>query len=90
MIWNSGTGWAAWLVMTLAMVGVWALVIFGAIAAFRRITESRAHDGQQGRDAARILDEEFAGGRIDAEEYQARRDVLHAAHSSSRYQISHH
>lgn len=80
MMWNIGTGWAVWLVMTLAMVAVWAVVFFGIIAVFHRITESRAHHSQQDRDADRILDEEFARGRIDAEEYRARHDVLHAAH----------
>ena len=80
MMWNIGTGWAAWLVMTLAMVGVWALVIFGVLAVFRRIADSRGHDGAPIRDADRILDEEFARGRIDADEYRARHDVLHAAH----------
>ena len=52
MMWNTGTGWAAWLVMTLAMVGVWALVIFGIIAVFRRITESRATE-RSGKTAMR-------------------------------------
>ena len=80
MMWNIGTGWAAWLAMALAMVGVWASLIFGAIAVIRRITESRADDGQPDRDADRILDEEFARGRIGAEEYRARHDVLHPAH----------
>ena len=85
MMWNTGTGWAAWLVMTLAVVGVWAVVIFGIVAAFRGITDSRGQNSEASRDADRILDEEFARGRIDAEEYRARHDVLHGAHSSSRY-----
>ena len=80
MMWNIGTGWATWLVMTLAMVGLWALVIFGIIAVCRRLIESRRGNDQPRLDADRILDEEFARGRIDAAEYRARHDVLHAVH----------
>jgi putative membrane protein len=35
-----------------------------------------AHPGPQGSDAVRILDERFAKGEIDADEYQQRRDLL--------------
>jgi uncharacterized membrane protein len=79
MMWNFGTGWAAWLAMTLTMVSMWALVVFGIIAVFRGVTESR-DDREPGHEADRILDAEFARGRIDAEEYRARHDVLHGAH----------
>jgi uncharacterized membrane protein len=79
MMWNIGTGWAAWLGMALGMVALWALVTFGIIAVFHRATESRGQDHQGTADVDRILDEEFARGRIDAEEYRARHDVLHAA-----------
>jgi putative membrane protein len=81
MMWNNGMGWGGWLLMSLTTVGFWALVVFGIVALFRRTPEG----GTQGRpsresDAQRILDERFARGEIDAEEYQRRLQVLHAPH----------
>lgn len=73
-------GWGGWLVMTLMMVAFWGLVVWALVAIFRgtsgsddRITEGRT------RDPLEILDERFARGEIDAEEYRARQDVLRTA-----------
>ncbi|WP_325004604.1 SHOCT domain-containing protein [Intrasporangium sp.] len=78
MWWNDGFGWGNWVVMTLAMVAFWGLVVFAVVALFR--------DGQRTDDTAprradspeEILDERFARGEIDAEEYHARKEELHS------------
>jgi putative membrane protein len=63
--------------MTLVMVAFWALVIFGIVALFRGpVRPSPRRVGGAGGDAQRILDERFARGEIDAEEYRSRKSVL--------------
>jgi putative membrane protein len=78
---DGGWGWAGWLVMTLMMVAFWGLVVWGLVAIFRGTTRSddRNTDGGRTRDPLEILDERFARGEIDAEEYRARQDVLRTA-----------
>jgi putative membrane protein len=78
MWWNGGGfGWAGWLVMSLMMVIFWGLVIFGGIAVWR--AASRGGRGQQRADIRspeQLLDERFARGEIDVEEYTHRRELL--------------
>lgn len=73
-------GWAGWLVMTLMMVAFWGLVVWGLVAIFRGTSrgDDRSAAGRT-RDPLEILDERFARGEIDAEEYRARQDVLRTA-----------
>lgn len=78
MMWSNGMGWVDWLLMILTMVALWALVTFGILALFRGTSDPGVV--QPGHDPDRVLDEEFARGRIDAEEYRARHNVLHARH----------
>ena len=60
---------------------IWVLVsLLGPKAHTHHHDAPGPHDAQPGRpapDAVRILDERFARGEIDAEEYQQRRDLLH-------------
>lgn len=80
MMWNDGMGWAGWLVMALTAVAFWALVVVVVVALFR---DSRPdpRQAQPGTDEARrILDQRFARGEIDANEYQARQVMLRSAH----------
>lgn len=78
--WNGG-GWdgGAWLAMMLVMVMFWGAVIT-AIVLFVRAPRGHRDDHAQagpGRDPARaILNERFARGEIDVEEYTKRRDAL--------------
>ncbi len=88
MMWGYGMGWGGWVLMALMMVGFWALVVAAIIAAFR--SSSRAEGsgrlGRPGRDARteaaradgarRILDERYARGEIDEQDYLARLGVL--------------
>lgn len=75
---NDGTGWIGWLVMTLTMVAFWSLVIYAVMSIFRGT--QRAGEPLSGqRDPMQILDERFARGEIDEDEYHARSSVLRAA-----------
>jgi putative membrane protein len=80
MWWNNGLGWGGWIVMTLAMVAFWSLVVFGVVAIFRGDRESRSIQPPRGSDPQQILDERFARGEIDRDEYEARLHALRAAH----------
>lgn len=74
-------GWGGWLVMSLMMVAFWGLVIWGLVAIFRsnsQDSERGTGTGPRRRDPMEILDERFARGEIDAEEYRTRQDVLRA------------
>ena len=77
MWWNDGVGWGGWILMTLLMVAFWGLVIFGIVAIFRGLRdEGRTTAQRHERNPEQILDERFARGEIDAEEYHARQHVL--------------
>jgi len=79
--WNNGMGWGGWIVMTLIMVTFWSLLVFGVVAIFRGDRDTRSATKQpQGRDPMQILDERFARGEIDVDEYHARQGVLRAVH----------
>lgn len=91
MMWNDGMGWSGWLVMSLTALAFWVLVVVVVVSLFRGPrtgTETRVagHDGHTGRaghpsegSADLILDERFARGEIDADEYLARRIALRSA-----------
>ncbi len=76
-MWHDGWGPGAWVVMGLFMVVFWGLVVAAIVAL---VGMTRGHDarGDDSRrdDALRILDERFARGEIDADEYSKRRDLL--------------
>ncbi len=77
MMWNYEVGWAGWLVMAATMVAFWALVVFAVVALFRGSGGgSTPAEGRSDHDAERILDQRFARGEIDTEEYHARREAL--------------
>ena len=73
---HDGVGWGGWIMMTLAMVAFWSLVVFAVVAIFRTTTSSGSSQRSGNRDPMEILDERFARGEIDAEEYSQRRDLL--------------
>lgn len=76
MMWGGGMGWGAWLLMALTTVAFWALVVFGIVALFRGTGGAGTREPDPGRGARQILDERFARGEIDAEEYHSRQSLL--------------
>jgi putative membrane protein len=79
MWWHDGMGWGGWIVMTLTMLAFWSLVVFGVVAIFRDDRENRRARTPRDQDPSRILDERFARGDIDVDEYRLRQDALRAA-----------
>ena len=75
-MWGNGMGWGGWLLMTVTAVVFWAVVVFGIVALFRGTGGGRPRTGGRERDAQQILDERFARGEIDAEEYRSRQSQL--------------
>ncbi len=71
-----GVGWGGWLLMTLMMLAFWALLIFGGLAVDRSVRRDDNRSPQGRADAERLLDEWFARGEIDEDDYRHRRDVL--------------
>jgi putative membrane protein len=87
---HDGVGWGGWLLMTLMMLAFWALVIFAVVAIFRGIgTSSDAETPPSRQDAMDILQERFARGEIDAEEYDARAQVLRSQTSDRMSKTPH-
>ena len=86
-----GSGWGTWFGMGVMMVVFTALVVLVVVLVLRAIPASRPpappaasrdHDGGPSPSAAavtpaeRVLDERFARGDIDEQEYRSRRGVL--------------
>lgn len=87
MYWHDGMGFAGWWAMGLGMLLFWGVVIGGVALLVRWAVGNRGprhEDGPGGgghgpvedRGARRLLDERFARGEIDVEEYRHRREVL--------------
>lgn len=77
MGWNDNMSGGGWIVMMLAMIIFWGLVVVGIVAMFR--TSRRDQDSPRPateRTSLQVLDERFAHGEIDVEEYLSRRDAL--------------
>ncbi len=72
---HGGTGWLGALLMTITMIVFWGGLITVAVILVRRL-------GQKGTDhgggARRILDERFARGEIDHDEYERHLQALRA------------
>jgi putative membrane protein len=79
MMWSNGMGWGGWLMMSVVMVAFWVIVVFGIVALFRGTRDGGSRAPRRDEDDAQhILDERFARGEIDAEEYRRRQQVLHS------------
>lgn len=73
MMWHGWgpDGWGGWLAMTLSMLVFWGGLLLLVAWAVRRFAP-----GPRSSDALRILEERFATGEIDREEFERRRSVL--------------
>ncbi|WP_216823022.1 SHOCT domain-containing protein [Aeromicrobium sp. A1-2] len=69
-------GAGSWVVMIAVMAAFWGLVILAGVMIFRGSDRSRGGDRTQDRTALEILDDRFARGEVDREEYEARKAVL--------------
>ena len=79
MMWyGNDPGWGGWLLMSLGMLAFWALVAVAVIALVRAQRVDSPHDSGRTADPRTLLDERFARGEIDAEEYQQRRELLNS------------
>ena len=80
--WYGGWGWGGWVVMGLMMLLFWGLIISVVVVVLRGTGAAHRHDdgaALRAEDRAlAILDDRFARGEIDAEEYRSRRDMLRA------------
>lgn len=74
---SGGLGWSGWLVMTLTMVAFWALVVYAVVALTRSDRPSNGNADDE--DPVRILEQRFARGEIDEDEYLSRHSVLGAS-----------
>jgi putative membrane protein len=78
MMWSVRRLWrGGWLAMSLMMVVIWGSLIFGGIAVWRAV--SRTDRGPRLADTPtpeQLLDERFARGEIDVDEYTHRRELL--------------
>ncbi len=76
---DDGMGWGGWVLMSMVMVAFWAVLIVTVVMIVRSVSGDRRPSGQAPRHGAQdILDERFARGEIDADEYNARRAALRA------------
>ena len=79
---TGGMGTGGWIAMVTIMVVFWGLVIFAGIMIFRGTGNSQdSYDIRRvGRTAHRdpmdILDERFACGELDSDEYESRKAIL--------------
>ena len=80
MMWyGDDPGWGGWLLMTFGMIAFWTLIVV-AVVAVVAVVRGLRDDGSQRRpaevDPRRLLDERFARGEIDPDDYRTRRDLL--------------
>lgn len=76
MWWGPGGGWAAWLTMGLFMVAFWALVVFLVMWVVRQFRPAPGNGGDRRSNALPILEERFARGEINKDEFEERRAAL--------------
>jgi putative membrane protein len=85
MYWSDGTSWWGWLLMSLGMVAFWGGVIW---LVWYLVTHASIRGGQSAPSPSspeQILDERFARGEIDADEYRTRREALRNAERGQAY-----
>jgi putative membrane protein len=77
--WDGSWAWGVWVTMGVLMLLFWGVVAWVVVALLGHgsATGLRGDDRRDTRsDPLRILDERFARGEIDADEYRQRRDTL--------------
>jgi putative membrane protein len=71
-------GWGGWLTMGVVLLIFWGLVVAGVVLLVRLVghRHEATHEPVGPTAALRILEERFARGEIDADEYSRRRQLL--------------
>ena len=74
---DGGIGWGGWLVMVAMMVVFWGAIAWVIVTLIRHGSSRAAQPVDRAPSGPlQILDERFARGEIDDEEYQRRRALL--------------
>lgn len=76
MMWDMGWGAGMMVVMSLVWLVVVAGIVAGVVLLVRALSGRRTSGDDAGRRAMTILDERYARGDIDREEYESRRRLL--------------
>lgn len=77
MMWYSnGNSWVGWLVMSLMMILFWGGLIALVVWFVRQPRRQGGDERSPDKSPSTILEERFARGEIDEEEFQKRRDTL--------------
>ncbi|MBO1334422.1 SHOCT domain-containing protein [Streptomyces sp. VRA16 Mangrove soil] len=72
---HDGGGWG-WFAMSAGMLLFWLLIGLAAVLAFRALSRTERTLPPRGAGPEQLLDERFARGDIDEDEYRRRREVL--------------
>jgi len=75
-MWNSGWGWGGMMGGGLGMVLFWALIILLIVLAVRGLGSRRDFPSPSEKTPLQILQERYARGEIDKQEYDERRKML--------------
>lgn len=74
--WSESWSWWNWALMTVGMLVFWGIVIRAFASAGYLSSRTRHPSPEQ------LLDERFAVGDIDADDYERRLDALHSVRSA--------
>jgi putative membrane protein len=69
-------GWAGWLTMVAMMVVFWGAIAWVVVTLIRNSGNRAQLQPERRTDPIGILDERFARGEIDEDEYQRRREAI--------------
>jgi putative membrane protein len=78
---DGGVGWPGWILMVVMMLAFWGAIAWVAVTLIRHSSSRSAvpqldRPTEGGSDPVGILEERFARGDIDEDEFHRRRDVL--------------
>ncbi len=73
---GDGMGWGGWLAIVVMMVVFWGAIAWVIVTLIRQNGRPAEPPAARGPDPRAILDERFARGDIDEDDYRRRRDAL--------------
>lgn len=74
MYWDGG--WGGWAFMAISMLMFLPLVTWAIVLVIRALNRSRSEQQTSGSSAERILEDRFARGEIDRQEFENRSETL--------------